>query len=190
MSEKITGSVEKYYIMNPETEALIPNGRGLKNGMVVLIEDAEMRIDLSRANLNASDLFRAVQYNRWCEVSNITVEDHGPGKMSVVTFVGTYEDGTQHKRWAGLNKGWLAKKHTLTKSSANLKDWQVWGNTIEKAAEAKRVDLEIKKAAVLDKVAEVAEKTWAPKQVGSDEFVEYCGSVTQDIVQIFTGRKS
>ena len=169
--------VNKYYVMNPETDILVPDGRGLKNGMTVLIEDSSMRANVPLAKHDQSEKFRALQYNRWCVVSNLQIERHPKG--DVVTFVGTYLDGTQHKRWAGINKAWLCKRD----SASYVKD------QAKAQEEMDSVVLEAQKSAVFNVVTTVAASIWKPKEVGNPDFMDYCGNATAEIVKIFTGKK-
>lgn len=113
---------DKFRDMQPATEDLLPNGRALQNGMVVLLEapslKADMSIVVSTILSNPTDLNRAKINNRWCEVSHVEIEPHsGPDGLPAdnVTFVGTYSDGTKRKRQAPVGLAWFVKKDSLPK---------------------------------------------------------------------------
>lgn len=102
--------VPKYYLMDPDTEKLLPNGKALQDGMKVLIESANMRVDIDR-DLKPWEMDRALKRNRWAIISEVmqTTWD----KNNAVVFVATYEDGTQSKEVWNDSYAWLVKKDTI-----------------------------------------------------------------------------
>ena len=100
--------VERFYVMNPETEDVITKGLELKNGMVVLRENGSLRANLAELDLDwMRD--RALTRNRWCTVTNV----HYVQDLKVVQFTGIYEDGTRRVRNSKLTDSWLVKKSSV-----------------------------------------------------------------------------
>lgn len=104
----LTQFVDKYYEMDPATEALLPNGRSLKPGMCVLIDRHSARADVAklkepeRSNYNEI-FYLARERNRWCLVAEVEIiEDY-------VHFTATYDDGVSRRRSVPLVAGWLVK---------------------------------------------------------------------------------
>jgi hypothetical protein len=98
--------VDKFYEMNPETEELFPSGAYLKDGMVVLLSNFEMRV-LTTDWLSTSQYDRAKEVNRWCKVRDIRITS------GLVAFVGEYEDGTMRLRQHPVGLGWLVKHDSM-----------------------------------------------------------------------------
>lgn len=97
----------KYFVMDPDTDDLLPDGKALRNGMEVLIADEQYRREVS-ANMGENQEYEARIANRWCKVTNLSYDD----KCS--RFVGVYEDGTKFLRVYGKNtQSWYVKKNTL-----------------------------------------------------------------------------
>lgn len=98
--------VPKYYRMNPKTDELIRNGSGLKNGMRVLIESPNAKVDTDE-DLNTWEEDRALENNRWCIVEALQVDATG------VSFTGVYDDGTKRSRRWSLSHAWLVRKDSI-----------------------------------------------------------------------------
>lgn len=104
-----TEFVSKYYEMNPETDELVPNGHGLKEGMIVLFDNSDLRED-SRHTPSAlleTVLYSSREKNRWCSVTNLEYEGE---QMS---FIGVYEDGISRRREFDVKEAWLVKKDSI-----------------------------------------------------------------------------
>lgn len=100
----------KFYKMNPETEDMLPNGTHLANGMKVLINDSSQRMRVGDG-MKDWEIDRALTNNQWCTVSNVKVKYHG--YESVVSFIGTYEDGTKRGRTNSTAYTWLVKLDSI-----------------------------------------------------------------------------
>lgn len=98
--------VEKYYEMKPEFEELIWNGRELRNGMTVLLGSPDLRIEIEHEMYN-DDLDRAKECNRWCEIGGVELAGNR------VTFIATYLDQTQRKRFVPIEAPWLVKSDSI-----------------------------------------------------------------------------
>lgn len=98
------GMVDKWYEMDPEVEELIYDGTELVEGMVILIESPEMRVDV-REVLTDEQLFRARRTNRWMMISRIMLS---PDRTHV-TFLAEFEDGVKSKLDFEVRESWLCK---------------------------------------------------------------------------------
>lgn len=78
--------VPQSYEMDPETESLITDGSLLEAGMIVLVADPQMRSDLLTIETDEVEMAKALKYNRWGVVDNISI---GPTK---VRFRRTYDE--------------------------------------------------------------------------------------------------
>jgi hypothetical protein len=103
--------VPKYYINDPDTEVLLPNGRLLRDGMKVLIESANMRVDID-LDLKPWEYHRALQRNRWGTLSNIEWITGADGE-TVARFAVTYDDGSQMLDTWNVSYAWYVKKDTI-----------------------------------------------------------------------------
>lgn len=110
--------VDKWYMMNPKTEAVLPFSSHLENGMEVLIESPELKLDVSQSLLDGEDAYRALVTNRWCIVSKLKIHSDGE-----VTFVGVYEDGLHLTRSYGSRDSWIVKKSSLPQEPVTDDDW-------------------------------------------------------------------
>lgn len=109
--------VGKYYQMNPETDRLLFDATELHDGMTILIENPEVRIDVSRElDEEAYDL--ALRWNRWARTSHVVIDEQ-PG---ILAFIATYYDGSQKKIVIGSKHAWLAKK--LAMESTPVTDYR------------------------------------------------------------------
>jgi hypothetical protein len=97
------------YMMNPETDEIVPSGFELLNGMSVLIENSNRRSDLKyftddlyKASRSIENYNAALEWNRWCEVTHLTIWNN-----ETVTFVGVYDDGVKIQRRVPVEHAWL-----------------------------------------------------------------------------------
>jgi len=106
--------VPMHYQMDPTTDDLLANGRLLRNGMVVLVEDSIIRQDVRRLDVeevSPYDLERALEANRWATVTEIEFRYD-----DLVKFVAVYEDGSKKIRRYNVSYGWLVKLDSLVPS--------------------------------------------------------------------------
>lgn len=103
--EQAQNFVDKYYIMDPNEDGLLFDGRDLRNGMLVLVEDPTRRAStiIGSTPMSTERYGQAMKWNRWCVVSNLLQEDE------TVHFLGSYEDGTIMKFSVDVRLGWLVK---------------------------------------------------------------------------------
>ncbi|AVD99498.1 hypothetical protein SEA_BING_76 [Streptomyces phage Bing] len=102
--------VPKYYINDPETEALLPSGAHLADGMRVLLQSSNLKVDIDR-KLENWEMHRALQRNRWAVISDVKVSTEGGNE--IVSFVATYDDGSQLKDTWSTSYAWYVKKDTF-----------------------------------------------------------------------------
>lgn len=103
--------VPKYYQMDPEAEDLLPNGKELKNGMMVLIGNPDIRVRVD-AHMSDWEAERAFERNQWCKVSNVEILHFRDGDH-VVGFIGIYEDGYKRARSYSTKYPWLVKRNSI-----------------------------------------------------------------------------
>lgn len=96
------GMVDKWYEMDPDTEDLLYDGGELMDGMFVLLENPEMRVDV-REELTDEELFRARRTNRWMQISRVKVTDKH------VSFMAEFEDGVKSKLEFPVDESWIVK---------------------------------------------------------------------------------
>ncbi len=102
-----------YYRMSPETETVILS-RKLKDGMVVMLEDPESRIEAwaDDDEMDTDWVNRDMNVlSRWCRVTDLTPTLHG------MAFVGVYADGFMAARLASPAEGWIVKKDSITEET-------------------------------------------------------------------------
>lgn len=99
--------VPKYFVMDPDTHIILSNGRKLRNGMVVLIEDPDKRERPDAEELRDWEKDRLLVNNRWATVTEVSTDDH------TVRFIALYEDGTRRQRALGIHLAWLVKRDSL-----------------------------------------------------------------------------
>lgn len=106
--------VPQEYMQNLEEDNYLSNGRHLKNGMVVLIAEGNMRRDIDLGTASSFMLGEVLKKNRWCTISEVSFT------QLFVSFVGTYDDGLKIK-WDGYsqNHPWLIKKDSVAKEIKN-----------------------------------------------------------------------
>lgn len=111
--------VPKFYQMDPRTEELIPDGRILSDGMVILLADPNHRGRPEKMSAADWELDRVMERNRWCTISNVSI------RGNLLTFVATYEDGTKRKRSESTDTPWLVHKdsieHSIDRASERFK---------------------------------------------------------------------
>lgn len=103
MEEIPTGIIGKYEVMDPATEDLLFDGYELKNGMIVVIEDVDLRWEVVD-NPNSHQAHYLMIMNRWARISNVFV------RSQKVEFIATYEDGITVKRTTDIGKAWIVKR--------------------------------------------------------------------------------
>lgn len=113
--------VSKWYTMNPLTDELMPNGRLMMPGMMVLVDDQELRQDLYSLEDPSSYSYEGAVYlakenNRWCTVQEVEIlEEDGE-----ISFTALYPDGVKRQRQYSINTGWLVKKDSISEIDS---DW-------------------------------------------------------------------
>lgn len=95
--------VDKYYEANNEFEYVLPSSKDLKDGMIVLTNEVELRQDTARW-MDHYRMDRADAMNRWCEVTELDVGDR------IVSFVGVYANGIRELRWFTTDSSWIVKR--------------------------------------------------------------------------------
>lgn len=108
MAENATSIyISRYYIANSSFETIM-YGSDLENGMFVVFGEMILRGDPEQM-ANEYDKYRALEMNRWCEISQIKKS------LEHVWFIGLYSDGTMMKR-GGYAKDycWIVKKDSIT----------------------------------------------------------------------------
>lgn len=98
--------VKRHYDMNPDTEDLLFNGTFLKDGMIVLVENPLMRVNM-KAGMPEWKQDLANLANRWCMVDHVSFHD------ASVSFIAIYGDGTKRKRVYGNQAGWFVKLDSM-----------------------------------------------------------------------------
>lgn len=102
--------VDQTFRMNPDTEDMIPDARHLKDGMVVLLEDAsEYAVIHYRYKMFFDQWPKAMVVNRWCTVSEIRMSQ----VKRAVYFTGTYSDGSKNRREAPMDAAWYVKLDSM-----------------------------------------------------------------------------
>lgn len=127
---EVSGMVDKWYEMDPELETLLYTGHELQEGMIVLIESPNRKVEV-RGELSDEQLYRGHRWNRWFMISKIFQDSNGG-----VTFRAEYEDGTAAKLAVDVNEAWICKfplgqvigRATVTETEQGL-DVQVTGKT-------------------------------------------------------------
>lgn len=116
------GLVDKFYIMNPSDEDLIPYGNQLQEGMVILLEHYGMRRELKETTDGAN---RALLYerNQWCRVIDLDLST----SSTQIRFTGVYHDGTKRRRQYNVDHSWLAKLDSMPNGEA------AWVNKVKTA---------------------------------------------------------
>jgi len=102
LAQILMGFVPKFYMMDPKTEDLLPNGRHLRNGMKVLIADSAQRGKAKEMDQSWMRE-RLMRENRWCTVTELQVINN------LTTFIGVYDDGVKFKRSNSTMDSWLVK---------------------------------------------------------------------------------
>lgn len=111
--KRVLEFVPKYYMMNAETDELLPNASYLANGMKVLIENPDVRA--SEKDMQRDwGMQRALENNRWCTVTHLEFMD----QKNMIRFIGVYEDGSKIVRVFGSDRSWLVKIDSVSESMA------------------------------------------------------------------------
>jgi hypothetical protein len=98
----------RHVLMDPEFEDLM-YGTDLKDGMIVLIEDALIKGDPENMT-NDYDKARCLEANRWCTVSRFQSIPRGLDSP-LIKFIGVYADGTKIPRTYDSSYCWIVKKN-------------------------------------------------------------------------------
>lgn len=98
----------KFYLMDSKTEDLLPDGFQLLDGMKVMIEGSNFRVDVSR-KMNDWQRDRALMNNRWCTVRDLVVL----GNPESVRFTAVYDDGSKMIRQEYVGTAWFVKKNSM-----------------------------------------------------------------------------
>lgn len=102
--KNLSDLVDKWYDMDPKVEDLLWDSSELVEGMVVLVEDPMMRIDV-RYPLSEEMLYQARTWNRWFMISHIVDLN-----SNQINFMANYEDGSKRKFVAvAKSRSWLCK---------------------------------------------------------------------------------
>jgi hypothetical protein len=106
----IATMVPKYFVMNPETDDLLPDGLHLRDGMKVLIENPGIRFEVVGWE-RGEKMDHLLKWNRWCTVSHVATYPNSNGDY--IHFVGTYDDGTKRRLAALHSEAWYVKKDSI-----------------------------------------------------------------------------
>lgn len=110
--------VPKFYVMDPKTEDMLPNGRHLVNGMKVLFASPNERGRPEEMGDEDWKRSRVLKYNRWCTVTHLSVDD------VKTSFIGLYGDGTKVQWTEPMLRAWFVKIDSIEGSLKNLtKRW-------------------------------------------------------------------
>lgn len=104
--------VDQYFVMDPETDDLLPKTTFLANGMVVLVASPRLKANISRID-EAWVKDRALKENRWCRVT----EFERIHETNEYRFVGVYADGTKRVRQATAYEPWIVKMDSIGESA-------------------------------------------------------------------------
>lgn len=102
--------VDQYYEMDPKTEDVLHNGSLIHNGMTVLVEDPNYRVQIS-GTLSVDDLARARLRNRWCTVEESKVIRRSDTPL--LEFIGVYEGGVKRKWSIPTSWAWIVRKDSI-----------------------------------------------------------------------------
>lgn len=97
------GLVDRDYTMSSTTETVVFADE-LRPGLVVLLEDPNLRAENPKPDSGQTIFANARKNNRWC-----TIVDMRTSLNAYVTFIGEYEDGTESVRVSRPHDGWLVK---------------------------------------------------------------------------------
>lgn len=92
----------KYYQMDPRVEDYLFDGTELREGMVVLVDSVNLRVDVYDI-LDSDEVERAYRYNRYFKVSRLTVSDDD----DMITCLAEYGDGSKKKLCVRKDTPWL-----------------------------------------------------------------------------------
>lgn len=101
----------QYYRMNPAEECVIPSGKLLTEGMVVLLENPSLKADIVKALTDDEAAWHANIQNRWCRVTHLDTSS------SFTVFVGVYADNWQATRVIVTGHSWIVKIDSMFEKS-------------------------------------------------------------------------
>lgn len=107
---------QKYFVMDPDTDTMIPNGWCLEEGMVVLADSHVFRVELTDSKFqddhDPHSRLKVLKYNRWCMVTNLETYTHSDGTEHT-SFIGVYGDGDQRSWDLSMRAAWYVKKDSI-----------------------------------------------------------------------------
>lgn len=113
--------VDQYYRMDPETDDVLANGRGLKTGMKILAGTPGLR-EAYKEDMSPSETYRYDKFNRWLTIDSDVHFFKKPHDILYVSFVALYEDGTKMPMHVAAFYPWLVKKDSIPNLPANNDD--------------------------------------------------------------------
>lgn len=122
--------VDRFYIMNPETDELLIDGNELNNDMVVLIECNWMRPSLNHANRCDVGYWSARKYNRWCTVTQLRYVDLETPDP-IVVFIGVYSDGSKAKFEIPIDFAWYVRLNSMPTDLVKLCEEPLDGGSVK-----------------------------------------------------------
>lgn len=103
----VPGPRQPVYEFDPAQDNIIFDGTCLAEGMVVMLEDPEVRFMMHVARGQFSE-HRHV-YHSWCTVTRMIVLPD----ENEVHFIGVFTDGFQKKFMIPLQHAWLARSYSI-----------------------------------------------------------------------------
>lgn len=114
--------VPKYFKMNPVTDGLLFDATELQEGMVVILQAPEYRVNVDSLEgllrLAPKDAHQAMYYNRWGRVKKMKV----PGVNNIHVAL-EYADGSEGVIVASVTDPWYVKKDSIPKTSPEPIPW-------------------------------------------------------------------
>jgi hypothetical protein len=172
-NEIVKTFVPKYFEMDPKTDILLSSGNCLQDGMVVLLESNENRIDLDAyadllRNGSAKVLEECLRWNRWMTISMCHVTNNG-----VVDFIATYEDRTQKKIRVDCIRAWYVKIDSIPE----IGDEENWAEVFKNCDREKMV-------AIIEKWEEVHGEELGDSRVFSEVPLEKSFPLVQEWAEV------
>lgn len=107
---------KKHFVPDPDTDTMIPSGRMLSDGMIVLVDSHILRQELSDSkhqdDHTPENRLKVLKYNRWCRVTQLESYDHISGEEHV-SFIGVYGGGIEFSWDRPTRVAWYVKKDSL-----------------------------------------------------------------------------
>jgi hypothetical protein len=125
--------VSRYYEMDPETEDVLHNGTLVIDGMKVLIEAVDLKVDIAEDMTEFAN-HTARKTNRWATVTESKIVDYKDGPH--LAFVGVYDDGVKRKISYPVDYAWFVKKDSIPRIDTLM---NLEGMLLEEAPTAKMV---------------------------------------------------